>query len=990
MPPRPPPLRLAALAVAVLALAPAPAAGQLSPQATWRTFETEHFVVHYEEGLGALARRAAARAEVSRERLAGALVPPPRGRVHLVVADNWDTANGSATPFPRNRIVLYAHAPADEPSLAFAYDWLELLVAHELVHIHHLDHAAFPWGALRALLGRHPLTFPNATVPRWTTEGLATWLESWLTGAGRVHGTLHDMMLRTAVLEGRFFPIDRATGEPTSWPGGLTAYVYGSMFHDFLAERYGAEGAQRFVVEVGSRWNPYAVDAAARAAYGTSFTAAWRAWEAELRETYGRVEAELRAGGVTEPEVLTAAGRRVESPRWSPDGSRIAFAQATGREAPSTRVVHPDGSVEVLAPRTMTGPLSWRPDGSGLVTAQLDVVERNRLLSDLYSVSLDGTVRRLGRGERLLEPDVRAADGRIVAVRGGGAWNALVVLEEGGEPRTLVAPAEDVHWASPRWSPAGDRIAAARMTTGGGYGLVLLDTTGSVERELTADRALDLTPAWSPDGRFVLFSSDRTGIPNLHAVDVQTGALLQVTSVVTGAFQPDVSRDGRWIALLWYRADGYHVARIPYDPASWRSPPPLRDEAAAPPRAPGRYATGVGGPSRRYSALETLAPTAWSPLVEPDTLLGVSLGAAVAGIDVIGRHAYAASASIRPGRGSLDGSASYVYSGLGQPTLGVSALQEWRLVLRAGTRLGADTVPISTPLLLRERSASAVAGFAWPRFRSYAWLSAGVNLRRIHYAWLAPGLEPVRGVPQRVPDLGVVVNAGRSSGRLYDFSVSPEDGWTAAATVEGRRYVRALPGERAARGYLRTGGRVHGYQAVGGGGYARAVLAARGLAAADVGTRSPGFSAGGPLGGGLAGPLATGTGMGSVLRFPVRGYPAGTRFGDRALGGTLEARIPIALVERGHRLLPVYLDRLWGTAFADGASAWCSAECPLGLPRAPARPLLSAGAELGVDLRLLFHARADVMVGLAVPLTDAGAPVGRPAPGVYLRFGRMF
>jgi hypothetical protein len=909
--------------------------------------------------------------------------------VHLVVSDDLDYSNGLASLFPRNRIVIYAHAPADEPSLAYVADWTELVVGHELAHIHHLDHAGFPWRALRPLLGRHPITFPNALVPRWTTEGLATWLESRLTGAGRVHGSSHEMVLRTAVLEDRFFSIDRVSGGPVSWPGGNAAYVYGSLFHEHLAERYGAERAGDFVRLVGVA-GPYLLDEVARASFGVSFSRAWREWEVELRAEYAALADSLRAAGLTEPELLTVAGRRVESPRWSPDGSRIAFSQATGRDEPSTRVVHADGRVEVLAPRTTTGPLAWLPDGSGLVTAQLDYVDRTRVWSDLHRVGADGGVRRLTRGARLLEPDVRR-DGRVVAVRGGGAWNALVVLDaEGGEARTLVEPAPDVNWAAPRWSPRGDRIAVSRMRTGGRYDVVVLDTAGRVVREATADRALDLTPAWSPDGRWLVFSSDRTGIPNLFAFGVETGELRQVTNLLTGAFQPDVSPDGRSIAFLWYRADGYHVARIPFDPASWRDPPPPGAGLAAAGADPARYAVGAGGPSRPYSALATLPPTSWSPVVLPDTVLGTGIGAAVAGSDVVGRHAYALGATAYPREGLGEGYAAYLFTGLGEPLLGGSVQQEWRIVRGAGWIPAGDSVPTATALMLRERGASVAVTFQRPRFRSSTWLSTGVNLRRIHYAWLDPAAEPGRGLAELAPDLGWVLSAGRSTARAYDFSVSREDGWLAAGTVQGRRYTRALAGEARPRGYLRLAGRTAGYRSLAGGGFARPVLAARLLAAADLGSRSPGFWAGGVEGGAFAGPLGTGLGLGSTLEFPVRGYPEGSQAGDRALAGSLEARLPVALVERGWRLVPAFVDRVWGAGFVDAGSAWCSEECPFGEPAGEVRPLVSVGAELGVDLTLFFHGDLPLVVGFAVPLTEGAPDGGRPRPGAYLRLGRAF
>jgi hypothetical protein len=986
---------LALSSVLISAAVPSTAGAQVAPDARWYTFDTPHYQVHYQDGLEALARRAAARAEDARVALAEALVEPPRGRVHLVIADNLDYANGLASLFPRNRVVVYAHGPVEEPSLAYAYDWLELVVSHELAHVHHLDYASPLIRGLRSVLGRNPVLFPNASVPQWTTEGLATYLESRLTGAGRVHGSFHEMVLRTAILEDRFFSIDRATGRPTTWPSGNTAYVYGSMFADYLSQRYGPERAGAFVREVGGRWIPYFIDEAARDAYGVTFSRAWGEWRDSLRTAYAAQADSLRAAGLTEPEQLTGEGRYTQFPRWSPDGSLLAFAQSTGRDDPVTRVLHPDGRVESVAARKTVGPLAWTPDGSGLVTSQLDLVDPYRTFSDLYQVPLNGDTRRLTRAERLSEPDV-AADGRMVAVRGGGEANALVVMDvDGGPARTLVEAAPGVWWSAPRWSPDGGRIAVARQRTGGWYDVVLLDSTGRVVREMSRDRALDMNPAWSPDGRYVVFSSDRTGIPNLYAYDLTSDRLLQVTNVLTGASQPDVSPDGRWIAFSWYRSDGYHLARIPYDPSAWRPAPPLREDAARPGPDPARYAAATGGPSRPYSPWRTLPPTTWSPVFTPDTVLGNAFGIAIEGNDVLERHAYAASASVRDDQGRAEGFGAYIYRGLGVPVIGASVFQDWDVFADAGQLTGPDDEPVPTAFLERERSVSLVATFPRPRFRSYSWLSLGLNLRQRNFAWDDPEAAGGVQVPELAPDLGAVLTVGRSTAQAFDFSVSPEEGWTNSLTVEGRRYTRTLGDQTAPPGYVRVAGRSQRYDTFGRGGlFARPVLAMRVLAAADVGSRSPGFSVGGQYGGGVGLPLSTGLGIGGELDFPVRGYAAGAQYGDRGISGSVEYRQPIALVERGYKLVPAFLDRLWGAAFVDGGAAWCLDDCPRFLnPSREARPIFSVGAELAADLTIFFYGDFTVVGGFGVPLSEVDTDDGeraRPKPVGYVRFGRSF
>jgi Tol biopolymer transport system component len=977
------------------AMSSVPAGAQVAPDARWRTFDTPHFQVHYQDGLEALARRAAARAEEARTALSGTLVQPPRGRVHLVIADNLDYANGLANIFPRNRIVVYAHGPVEEPSLAYSYDWLELVVSHELAHVHHLDYAGPVFRGLRRVLGRNPALFPNASVPQWTTEGLATYLESRLTGAGRVHGSFHDMVLRTAVLEDRFFSIDRVTGRPTSWPSGNAAYVYGSMFEEYLSERYGEDRAGEFVRVMGRRLVPYRVDYAARTAYGTSFTAAWEQWRDSLRTAYGARADSLRAAGLTEPEQLTREGRYTQHPRYSPDGQRLAFAQSTGRDDPATRVMEADGTVRTIAARKSVGPLAWLPDGSGLVTSQLDLVDPYRIYSDLYRVAVDGDVERLTRAARLSEPDVRR-DGRMVAVQNGGEANALVLADaEGLAVRPLAEAETGVWWSAPRWSPDGSRIAVSRQRTGGLYDVVVMDTAGRVLRALTEDRALDMTPAWSPDGRYVVFSSDRTGIPNLYAYDLQAGRLLQATNLLTGAFQPDVSPDGRWIAFAWYRSDGYHVARVPFDPSAWRPAPPLRAEAEGPAADPARYARTAGGPARPYTPLATLPPTSWSLLIEPDSVLGNGFGVGVAGNDVLNRHGYAARLTVRGEESRTEGVLAWTYAGLGRPLLGASIFQDWGVAARAGRFTGPDEAPIETALLDRERSASIVATFPRPRFRSYSWLSVGLNLRKIDFVWddeaAANGVAP----PEFVPEVGAVLTVGRSTARGFDFSISQEEGWTNSFTVEGRRFTRTLGDATEPQGYVRVAGRSQRYDHFGRAGFARPVLATRVLAAADVGSRSPGFGVGGLTGGNIGLPLGAGAGvgMGGELDFPVRGYPEAAQLGDRAVAASVEYRHPIALVERGYRLVPAFVNRLWGAAFVDGGAAWCLDDCPRVLtPSRDAEPIFSVGAELAAELTIFFFGDLSLVGGIGVPLNEieVSGEMSRPNPAGYIRLGRSF
>ena len=88
------------------------------------------------------------------------------------------------------------------------------------------------------------------------------------------------------------------------------------------------------------------------------------------------------------------------------------------------------------------------------------------------------------------------------------------------------------------------------------------------------DRALDVDPRFSPDGRFVLFASDRTGIYDVYAHELATARLYQVTNVVSGAFQPVVSPDGKQLVYTGFTSEGFDLYVTPYDPARWPLAPP--------------------------------------------------------------------------------------------------------------------------------------------------------------------------------------------------------------------------------------------------------------------------------------------------------------------------------------------------------------------------------------------------------------------------------
>ncbi|HEX8243648.1 MAG TPA: hypothetical protein VF541_09135, partial [Longimicrobium sp.] len=370
---------------------------------------------------------------------------------------------------------------------------------------------------------------------------------------------------------------------------------------------------------------------------------------------------------------------------------------------------------------------------------------------------------------------------------------------------------------------------------------------------------------------------------------------------------------------------------------------------------------------------------------------GTALGVSTSGNDVVGRHLWAAQGQVFVDDARFEGGVGYLFRGLGNPSLGVSAFQEWSDRGRFEVT-GPGGVPVVSDLLQRERAVTGVATFTRPRFRSFTWLSLGANLRQRFFQWADPALAEEIDSPD---DVGAIATLGTTTASAYDFSISLQDGFLAAATVEGRRFLRPFEGETRPRGYLRVAGRTQAYHGFDAWGYGKHVLALRGVGGADFGSRTPFFSAGGITGDAVATPLSTGFGLGQTRDLFVRGWPSGSQFGDRAVAGTAEWRFPLLRVERGVGLIPVFVNRFWGTAFVDAGTAWCAEQCNVDLGRLfpDPDPMVSVGTELGGDFLLFFNAAYRVRAGVALPVTRAVTARGfreRPSPKLYFTLGQAF
>jgi hypothetical protein len=983
----------------------APVWAQIPPGEDWMTLDTEHFRVTYPADLLPLAQRTAARAEAAWDALALQFVRPPEGKVDLVLTDHADISNGFTRVFPSNRIVVYAPPPVDGFGLPHMDEWLELVVTHELAHVFHEDRVRNLGSLLRKVMGRAPLEwpfFPGSATPGWVVEGIATYWESELTQAGRVRGSFHEMVLRTAILEDSFERIDQTSGDSPVWPGGQRHYIYGSLFLKHLSDRYGPESMGAFVDAVAGQWIPYRLDSAAKGVFGISFSEAWDEWESHLQQRYEiLVDSLAAAAPLTSGEALTDGGFYAWSPEPSPLGKGFAFARLDGRSDAQIRFLDPATGQEKKLVRTNNlSQFSWTPSG-GVLFSQLEFTDSYRIRGDLFLMGADGEETRVTSGARLDHPDV-APDGRkAIAVQEGQGTNRLVLVGlDDGSVDPLTPFQDQVLWSYPRWSPDGRFIAVSRWRAGAYFDVVVLAPDGELLWELTHDRGIDNAPAWSPDGRWLLWASDRSGIPNLYGVAMdsdtgQPGTMRQITNLVGGGAYPAVDLDSAWIYYSAYHSQGWRVERIPFRPGDWFEPLPPHPSFMTE-GDPERFDNRVETRERAYNPLTTLRPTYWAPTYREGDhagdveVLKPGFGLFTSGEDLVGRHSYTLSGSFSQGVGAFNGWASYSYGGLENPILSVAAAQSHDASSRllAGVTEAGDTVPLY--LVEKERS----LGFGTTFFRKRSRTETALSLAASHI-WedrflVEEDLEEstrfrLNRPGVRLGEVRGTVTFGNA--RRYALSLSPEKG--VGLSVRGRfrmdltraDSLRDVAGSD--RSFRDLVGQFVAYQSFRGPGFGNHVVGVR--AAAGV-ANGPGadafhFEVGGASGGGMPVEFLD---LGQSLLFPVRGYSTATRFGRYAWTVTAEYRFPLGMLNRGAGLLPLHLDYLSGSLFVDAGNAWGpDGETPGQLNPTRDR-LASVGAELVLRTLPLWFQSLDLRFGVARPLVDENQLQ------TYLRLGLSF
>lgn len=237
-----------------------------------------------------------------------------------------------------------------------------------------------------------------------------------------------------------------------------------------------------------------------------------------------------------------------DSPSWNPDGTMVSiFAEEGAKLGNGLYIVTADGSMmgnRYVGDANVRYP-HWSPDGTRITydsqrgggTYQIYICELSRGVENCESWGPHGEFPAWSpQSDRIVYRNCDGGECTLGIVNVSGSdWNH-------GSKTRIPNTGDDLF---PVWSPDGSQIAFARKLSESNYDIYVINVDGSGLKQLTDDPALDVLPAWTPDGR-LLFRSSRDDKWSIYVVNRDGTELKKIKDAPAG---PDWGRAGISAAL---------------------------------------------------------------------------------------------------------------------------------------------------------------------------------------------------------------------------------------------------------------------------------------------------------------------------------------------------------------------------------------------------------------------------------------------------------
>ena len=236
------------------------------------------------------------------------------------------------------------------------------------------------------------------------------------------------------------------------------------------------------------------------------------------------------------------------SPAFSPDGKTIAFVRLVSAVVGEVQLVPVEGgnSKQLTFDGAGAGTVTWGKNGQELIFSS-----RYGGSSRLYRIGLEGGSPEWieASGNNAQYPAYNSIGNRLEWTQSSD--NSDIYRVNLTDNRTIAAPlalaTSTTMEDSPRYAPDGKRIVFVSQRSGKDE-LWVTDSEGETPIQITSFRGpLGGSPAWSPDGKSIAFDARPDGNADIFIVSNDGGQPRRLTNDALEDVVPGWSRDGRWV-----------------------------------------------------------------------------------------------------------------------------------------------------------------------------------------------------------------------------------------------------------------------------------------------------------------------------------------------------------------------------------------------------------------------------------------------------------
>lgn len=579
---------------------------QVSPSAVsysynhlpWYTMEGEHFLIHYQDG----SEKTAAVASLIANRIYQPITElynyEPDRKVSIVLRDREDYANGAAYFFD-DKIDIWI-PPLDTPFRG-THQWLQNVITHEFTHIVQMGTSMkrsptiqsiyFQWlsyedvrrpdvlyGSPKGII-THPIS--TVSIPAWFSEGTAQFMrEDMYNDYWDNH---RDMILRMNIIDNKTSGFEEM-GDFSSKNSLEREMVYnqGFDFVRYLTEQFGEDIIAN--LSKVSAEGPNDFSKVMELVTGSTGQELYNDWIQNRREKYNQQVQNL-GNDDNDTKTIVKNGFMNFYPQYDRQGKTFGYLSNRDRDYATTLLIleTPDSTLIVdkfISPEQesvnsnsfdhfydsritidkIINRFTFSPNGEKVVYSKTDQNRYGEAYKDLFLFDIEeNDERKITTEARIQDPAWHPSEEKIVAVKLKNGTQNLVQIHLVTKEQTQLTNFENGETIyTPVWSPDGRYVYFSSAEIGN-RNLYRYNFDSRQIQTLFEDTLTDFRDPWmDQNNEYLYFSSDSEGIFNIYRSKINDQSVQKITDVQGGAFMPFATTDSLFFSE--YTSDGYKIS----------------------------------------------------------------------------------------------------------------------------------------------------------------------------------------------------------------------------------------------------------------------------------------------------------------------------------------------------------------------------------------------------------------------------------------------